>query len=90
MSTKPYDPNFGDDKECKCGHVYYRHFDTYENMKPVGCKYCGCYTFEEKKVYEEYKCPHCGSKLTDSTIAHRDTESGICCSNKNCDYYFHF
>ena len=23
-----YDPEFGDDKLCKCGHVYYRHFDT--------------------------------------------------------------
>lgn len=36
----PYDPNFGDDKECICGHPYYRHFDTYDNMSPVGCKYC--------------------------------------------------
>jgi len=35
-----YDPNFGDDVECECGHAYYRHFDTYEEMEPVGCKYC--------------------------------------------------
>lgn len=35
-----YDPAFGDDKLCECGHTYYRHFDPYENMDPVGCKYC--------------------------------------------------
>jgi hypothetical protein len=40
-----YDPNFGDDKVCQCGHPYYRHFDTYEDMYPVGCKYCGCDRF---------------------------------------------
>lgn len=44
---KMYNGNYGDDRECKCGHPYYRHFDTYENMYPVGCKYCGCYHFEE-------------------------------------------
>jgi hypothetical protein len=45
-----YDPNFGDDRECVCGHPYHRHFDSYEDMKPVGCKYsgqCGCEGFEE-------------------------------------------
>jgi hypothetical protein len=35
-----YDPNYGDDVLCECGHKYYRHFDTYEEMSPVGCKYC--------------------------------------------------
>lgn len=35
-----YDPTFGDDILCECGHAYYRHFDTYDNMAPVGCKYC--------------------------------------------------
>lgn len=35
-----YDPTYGDDIECLCGHPYYRHFDTYEKMSPVGCKYC--------------------------------------------------
>jgi hypothetical protein len=37
-----YDKSFGDDRQCRCGHVYYRHFDSYEEMRPVGCKYCGC------------------------------------------------
>jgi hypothetical protein len=40
-----YNPKYGDDKICKCGHPYYRHFDTYENMEAVGCKYCGCFEF---------------------------------------------
>lgn len=42
-----YDASFGDNRVCKCGHVYYRHFDTYEDMRPVGCKYCGCDHYEE-------------------------------------------
>lgn len=40
-----YDPEYGDDKECLCGHAYYRHFDTYADMYPCGCKYCRCDTF---------------------------------------------
>jgi len=35
-----FDPKFGDTKLCLCGHPYYRHFDTYDDMSPVGCKYC--------------------------------------------------
>lgn len=35
-----YDREFGDELECVCGHTYYRHFDSYEDMYPVGCKYC--------------------------------------------------
>ena len=44
---RPYDPEFGDERECACEHDYYRHFDSYEDMLPVGCKYCPCGTFEE-------------------------------------------
>lgn len=48
-----YNKTYGDDKVCTCGHAYYRHFDTYENMLPAGCKYCpSCHSFtlaEEKK-----------------------------------------
>jgi len=40
-----YNPEYDEDAECLCGHAYYRHFDTYENMYPIGCKYCGCRTF---------------------------------------------
>jgi hypothetical protein len=47
---KKYNPNYGDYRICKCGHPYYRHFDTYEDMYPCGCKYCcDCYDFEEKE-----------------------------------------
>ena len=42
-----YNPNYGDHRVCDCGHTYYRHFDTYEEMSDAGCKYCACDTFEE-------------------------------------------
>jgi len=45
-----YNPKYGDDRVCKCGHPYYRHFDTYEDMKAVGCKYCSCMDFKEQKT----------------------------------------
>jgi len=44
-----YNPYYGDDMICECGHAYYRHFDTYENMEDVGCKYCNCDIFVEAK-----------------------------------------
>lgn len=44
-----YDAKIGDDKICECGHAYYRHFDTYDDMRPVGCKYCCCNKFTENK-----------------------------------------
>ena len=47
ITKEVYNPKYGDDRTCKCGHAYYRHFDTYENMWNAGCKYCGCNTFEE-------------------------------------------
>ena len=46
-TERKYNPNFGDNKECKCGHDYHRHFDSYEGMEATGCKYCGCNDFEE-------------------------------------------
>lgn len=49
ITTYSYNPNYGDDRICECGHSYYRHFDSYENMDAVGCKYCGCFEFKEKK-----------------------------------------
>ena len=45
---RKYNPDYGDDRECICGHPYYRHFDTYEDMYNCGCKYCGCGNFQEK------------------------------------------
>lgn len=48
-----YNKNYGDNRICECGHTYYRHFDSYEQMEACGCKYCGCYRFEEKDVAKE-------------------------------------
>lgn len=48
--STPYNPGFGDERLCECGHSYYRHFDTYEDMEPVGCKYC---TYDECGAFKE-------------------------------------
>lgn len=42
---REYNPDYGDNKLCKCGHTYYRHFDSWEGMAPIGCKYCQCEEF---------------------------------------------
>jgi hypothetical protein len=59
-----YNPKYGDDKICVCGHPYYRHFDSSEKMSNVGCKYCQCGYFKEAKDPEfarKFKaCPACG------------------------------
>ena len=47
--VKKYNPLYGDDRVCECGHPYYRHFDPYEDNAAVGCKYCGCQDFKEAK-----------------------------------------
>lgn len=47
---RKYNPNYGDNRECECGHTYDRHFDSYEKMEACGCKYCECFTFVEKKI----------------------------------------
>lgn len=49
-----YNPNYGDDKICICGHEYHRHFDGYEDMSDVGCKYCQCDTFKLKLEVVNY------------------------------------
>lgn len=46
-TTREYNPNYGDSRRCVCGHPYERHFDSYENNRAVGCKYCTCYDFVE-------------------------------------------
>lgn len=58
-----YDPKFGDHRVCICSeeehsHTYERHFDSYDNMRPVGCKYCSCTKFEEKIVDKEITNEH--------------------------------
>ena len=46
VKNEQYNSKFGDDKLCKCGHTYYRHFDSYDDMYPIGCKYCKCRRFK--------------------------------------------
>ena len=48
VKQRAYNPKYGDNRMCICGHAYYRHFDTYDDMLPVGCKYCLCDTFVER------------------------------------------
>jgi hypothetical protein len=67
-----YDPNFGDERECACGHPYRRHFDTYENMSPASCKYCGCEAWHEPSARQPpgepearaCGCPTCQANQT--------------------------
>ena len=50
-----YSKEVGDDKMCVCGHPYRRHFDTYDDMKPVGCKYCpDGHKFMPKESFTEH------------------------------------
>ena len=67
---RAYNPNYGDNKYCKCGHVYHRHFDSYENMDPVGCKYCNCYLFKPMK-----KCIYL-VRMNDYAIFELDPSNG--------------
>jgi hypothetical protein len=46
---RKYNPAYGDERVCECGHPYHRHFDGYEDNAPVGCKYCNCWDFKEKE-----------------------------------------
>jgi hypothetical protein len=47
LTTRVYNEQYGDYRECKCGHDYERHFDSYMEMDPCGCKYCACDDFKE-------------------------------------------
>ena len=44
-----YNPNYGDNRICVCGHTYGRHFDSFDDMEACGCKYCGCDEFKERE-----------------------------------------
>jgi hypothetical protein len=45
---KVWNPNYDQEALCQCGHPYYRHFDTYEDMMACGCKYCECGEFVDR------------------------------------------
>lgn len=42
-----WNPDADQAATCECGHPYHRHFDGYDDMAPVGCKYCSCSQFIE-------------------------------------------
>lgn len=42
VEERLYNPKYGDDRLCRCGHTYERHFNTGEDMDACGCKYCDC------------------------------------------------
>lgn len=46
--TRRYNPKYGDNRMCVCGHPYHRHFDLYESDEARSCKYCGCNNFIEQ------------------------------------------
>jgi hypothetical protein len=46
--SRIWNPQHDQRSLCKdCEHEYHRHFDGYEDMAAVGCKYCKCWTFVE-------------------------------------------
>jgi hypothetical protein len=53
-----WDPEHDQDAPChSCSHTYERHFDTYEDMEPVGCKYCQCEKFVEPPTPKVFDGP---------------------------------
>lgn len=82
MSDKPYiesstpirlyNPEYGDDRVCECGHPYARHFDSYEDMAPVGCKWCSCCEFVER-VEEESDPTEAFDNINGISIIYTDT-----------------
>lgn len=69
---RKHNPKYDQNKLCECGHAYHRHFDSYDDMRAIGCKYCDCFTFKRKmnvinyivKVREQggYKTYNCEIK----------------------------
>lgn len=48
MSAEVWNPKLDQNALCDCGHTYYRHFDSWDDMAAIGCKYCGCHEFQPK------------------------------------------
>lgn len=44
--NRQWNPERDQKAKCKCSHIYERHFDSWEDMRPVGCKYCECGEFK--------------------------------------------
>lgn len=64
---RKYNPNYGDNRMCVCGHPYHRHFDSYKNMDPCGCKYCGCNEFVEQMSIGCKDCESCPDAFSENS-----------------------
>lgn len=48
-TEKVWNPAYDQEARCTCGHAYERHFDSYDDMANVGCKYCECPEFRPEE-----------------------------------------
>src|SRR5205823_5558822 len=57
---RPYDPRLMNEicERGGCGSAYYRHFDTYDGYRTVGCKYCPC----PAPLLRAVECHECGGR----------------------------
>ena len=54
IKKRAWNPEYPQEEVCACGHAYERHFDSYDKMDPIGCKYCQCFTFRaHRTIYGE-------------------------------------
>lgn len=56
--TYHYNPRFGDERMCHCGHSYIQHFDAFEQYDELGCKQdckCGHFRDIEEKSQPSYE-----------------------------------
>lgn len=49
-TVRMFNPDYKGPTTCACDHPYERHFDPYEHMEAVGCKYCECRKFKPSKL----------------------------------------
>ena len=82
---REYNSSYGDDRYCKCGHQYHRHFDGYHYNDPVGCKYCECYTFEERPKLTEKEL-YKKSKLLSFALRHEPEKLNLNMDDKGWVY----
>ena len=88
-----YNPAFGDDRICKCGHEYEKHFDPYDNYERTGCKYCECLTFICEEQYMPWKLFLDDERdpIGDDWIVCRDVyEAIVACADRGLPEYVSF